>query len=314
MDLDDKLKTCEVDELPFFHKLHKHEVFISNCFYYGYEYRARAFLPEHHYFCDHIKPITDLMFLLECTRQAETYIVHKYEHQIIGTKFILNEWSCEFKEDFTPTISLQHRDVTLKITTCNARRVKEKLFSQEYKINAFLNGICIATICMSVKYITNNTYRKIRKNISKSFKNRSKLFFDYVLNVPPKYIYRRNYDNVVVRAPKFEGDKVTSILTVNMSNTAYFDHVQDHFPAMVLMEAGKQNCQLLLSRFYLLKTPVLTAMKSIFFLYSELDRDLQIISVKAPSKKEDKIMFNVLLKQGGVEIAQMEYVFQLIDI
>lgn len=84
------------------------------------------------------------MFILECARQAETYIVHKYEHQLVDTKFILTEWSCEFSESFAPIVDLQGKDITLKITTDNTRRVRDKLLSQEYKINVVLNDMYIA--------------------------------------------------------------------------------------------------------------------------------------------------------------------------
>ncbi|HBJ6962161.1 TPA: hypothetical protein LC430_004925 [Salmonella enterica subsp. enterica serovar Duisburg] len=113
-----------MDSLRFFHKIHKNEVFLSYCACFNSEYKASAFLSEHHYYCDHIKPITDLMFILECARQAETYIVHKYEHQLVDTKFILTEWSCEFSESFAPIVDLQGKDITLKITTDNPRRTE----------------------------------------------------------------------------------------------------------------------------------------------------------------------------------------------
>lgn len=313
MNLNDKVETYGVDALHFFHKIHKHEAFLSYCICANSEYKASAFLPEHHYFCDHIKPITDLMFILECARQAETYIVHKYERQSVDTKFILTGWSCEFSESFAPVVDLQGQYITLKITTDNTRRVRDKLLSQEYKINVVLNDMYIAMIHMSVKYMTSEAYHKIRNEINNEITTREQLFFDQTLNVPPKYVFRKAGENVVIRMPKFKGDKVTSILTVNMNNTAYFDHVQDHYPAMILMEAGKQNCQLWISRFSSEKTPVLSAMKSKFFLYAEFDKEVQIIAVKVPCKQENKIMFNVLLKQGGVNIAEMAYSFKMFD-
>lgn len=314
MNLDGIVKTYKMDELLFLHKTHKNEAFLSSCVCLNSEYKARAFLPEHHYFCDHVKPITDLMFILECARQTETYIVHKYEHQSIDTKFILTGWSCEFSEGFTPIVNLQGQSITLKVTTDNSRRVKDKLISQDYKINVVLHDIWIATIYMSVKYVTPEAYHKIRNKTNDNIITREPLIFDQALNVSPKYVYRRDGDNIVIRMPEFEGDKVTSTLTVNMSNAAYFDHVQDHYPAMVLMEAGKQNCQLLVSGCNSRKTPVLIEMKSDFILYAELDREVQIISMKVPCKREDKIMFNVLLRQRGMNIARMAYSFKMSDI
>lgn len=314
MNLDDNFELHTMDVLPFIHKVHKHEMFLSNCIRSNSEYNVRAFLTEHHYFSDHVKPITDLMFILECARQAETYIVHKYEHQSIDTKFILTEWSCEFSENFLPLIDMLGQCINLRITTDRSRRARDKLISQEYKVNVTLNDLCIAKISMSVKYMTSEAYYKIRNQINNKINLRRRIIFDKALNIHPKYVYRRDSNNVVVRVPEFESNKVTSALTVNMNNTAYFDHAQDHYPAMVLMEAGKQNCQLLVSNFNSRKIPVLTAMKSRFLHYAEFDKEVQIISVKIPSEIENTIKFNVFLRQEGVDIAEMAYSFKIFDI
>lgn len=72
------------------HKNEHNEVFLSFCNQSNAsEYIAHALLHEHHYYNDHIRPLTDLMNLLECARQAETYIVHKFEKQPLDTRFIL---------------------------------------------------------------------------------------------------------------------------------------------------------------------------------------------------------------------------------
>ncbi|WP_311791261.1 MULTISPECIES: AfsA-related hotdog domain-containing protein [Pantoea] len=314
MELGEKVKRNLMGEFPFTHKIHKNESFLSGCVCFDSEYRAMAFLPEHHYFCDHVKPITDLMFLLECARQAETYIVHRYEHQPFDTKFILAEWSCEFLEDFIPTVNLQGKNIAFNVITDNSRRVRHKLISQEYKANAFLNDNYMAVVHMLVKYMSAEAYYKMRSKGNNQTIKIEPFVFEQAVNVLPEYVYRRCYDNVVVKFPKFESNKVTSTLTVNMNNTAYFDHAQDHYPAMVLMEAGKQNCQLFISRFSSNKTPILTAMKSRFFSYAEFNKEVQIISEKIGCNQKNKTIFNVLLKQGGVSIAEMAYSFQMVDI
>ncbi|HAT1685210.1 TPA: hypothetical protein I8Y21_006047 [Klebsiella oxytoca] len=254
------------------------------------------------------------MFILECARQAETYIVHKYECQSVDTKFILTGWSCEFSRNFTPTVSLQSKSIFLRITTNNTLRVKDRLLSQIYRVKVSLDNIHMATVYMSVKYMSDEAYHKVRAKVNNSIINQKTYFSDQTMNVFPEYVYRRNSNNVVVRSPEFEGEKVTSLLTVNMSNTAYFDHAQDHYPAMVLMEAGKQNCQLWISKFKSIKIPVLIEMQSSFSRYAEFDNDVQIISEKISSMQENKVIFNVLLKQKGVNIANMVYSFKMFDI
>ncbi|MCV5881456.1 phosphopantetheine-binding protein [Escherichia coli] len=274
---------------------------------------AHALLHEHHYYNDHTRPLTDLMNLLECARQAETYVVHKYEKQPLDTRFILTEWACNFTANFIPTTDLLNRYVSLKIVTSNTRRVKERLLSQSYNIDVYQDHLHIANVYMSVKYMTDNAYCIVRKEKIKSYSSKAIVDFDEATRIIPERVFRRGENNVVVNMPVFNENRIISKLAVNMDNTAYFDHAQDHYPAMVLMEAGKQNCQLWIYKFEVGIFPVLIEMKSKFFHYAELDKDVEIISVKVSDVSENTMIFNVHLRQGGVDIAEMQYSFKVID-
>lgn len=297
------------------HKNERNEVFLSSCTpFNSTQYSAHALLHQHHYYSDHVRPLTDLMSLLECARQAETYIVHKYEQQPLDTRFILTGWVCNFTEDFIPATDLLNSVVRLKIVTRNARRVKERLLSQSYDIDVYQGHIHMANIYMSVKYMTESAYCIVRKGNLKCGTSRSIMVFDGSTKIAPERVFRRNKNNVVVDAPVFNENQIISKLAVNISNTAYFDHAQDHYPAMVLMEAGKQNCQLWIYKFKAGVFPVLIEMKSKFFLYADLDKDVEIISVNASSVSDNTMIFNVHLRQGRVDIAEMQYSFKVIDV
>ncbi|EMX8371638.1 hypothetical protein AAHR73_003658 [Yersinia enterocolitica] len=296
------------------HKRRKNEVFLSSCHSFNSkEFIAHALLHEHDYYNDHTRPLTDLMKLLECARQAETYIVHKYEQQPLDTRFILTEWACNFTEDFIPTIDLLNCSVILKIVTSNTRRVKGRLLSQSYDINVYQGHIPIANVYISVKYMTDSAYSIVRKEKIKCFATKSIMVFDTATRVMPERVYRKLKDNVVVDAPVFNENRITSKLAVNFGNEAYFDHAQDHYPAMLLMEAGKQNCQLWIYNSEAGVFPVLIDMKSNFFIFAELDKDIEIISVKVPDFSKNIMIFNVHMRQGGVDIAEMQYSFNVID-
>lgn len=309
----------EVNEELLFdqHLLHKNEqneIFLSFCTSSNStEYIANALLHEHHYYNDHTRPLTDLMNLLECARQAETYIVHKYEKQPLDTRFILTEWTCNFTANFNPTTDLLNHSVSLKISTSNTRRVKDKLLAQSYDIDVYQSYTHIAKVYMSVKYMTDNAYCVVRKEKIKGYSSKLIVDFDKATRIIPERVFRRGENNVVVNMPVFNENTIISKLAVNMDNTAYFDHAQDHYPAMVLMEAGKQNCQLWIYKFEVDIFPVLIEMKSKFFHYAELDKDVEIISVKVSDVSNNTMKFNVNLRQGGVVIAEMQYSFEVID-
>lgn len=298
-------------ERDLLHKNGQNEVFLLCCESFGFdEYRAHALLHEHHYYHDHSGSLTDLMLLLECARQAETYIVHKYEKQPLGTRFILSEWACEFTENFLPIIDLLNETINLKIVANNSRRIKKRLLSQSYEIDIYLGNEHLANVYMSVKYMTNDAYCIARKD--KLIYHPVTLDLRYYKNdIIPERIFRRRESNVVISSAIFNENMITSILAVDMDNTAYFDHVQDHYPAMLLMEAGKQNCQIWIYNYYAGVFPILIEMKSKFFLYAELDKDVDVVSVKISSVSNRIIAFNVRLSQEGVDIAEMEYSFKV---
>lgn len=254
------------------------------------------------------------MNLLECARQAETYIVHKYEKQPLDTRFILTEWACNFTANVIPTTDLLNLSVSLKIVTSKTQRVKERLLSQSYDIDVFQDQIHIASVYMSVKYMTYNAYCIVRKGKLRCSLSKSIMDLDTTTKVLPERVFRREKNNIVVNTPIFNENRITSKLSVNMANAAYFDHVQDHYPAMVLMEAGKQNCQLWINKFQAGVFPILIDMKSKFFLYAELDKDIEIISVKKTTVPDNTMIFNVNLRQGGADIAEMQYSFKAFDL
>ncbi|MDH1089261.1 AfsA-related hotdog domain-containing protein [Pantoea brenneri] len=309
-----EVKEVALLEQHLLHKNEKKEVFLSSCNFLGAkEYSANALLHDHHYYRDHTNTLTDLMNLLECARQAETYIVHKYEQQPLDTRFILTEWSCNFTENFIPTTCLLNCSVILRIDTNNSQLVKERLLSQSYDIKIYQEQLHIANVHMSVKYMTGNAYFVMREEKIKVNSIKSVVDLDNELQVSPESVFRREKKNVVISTPVFSENRVVSKLAVNRCNTAYFDHIQDHYPAMVLMEAGKQNCQLWINKFQTGSFPVLIEMKSKFFIYAELDKEVKVISFKRSVISDKKIIFDVNLQQGELDIAEMQYVFEVFN-
>ncbi|WP_312760164.1 AfsA-related hotdog domain-containing protein [Pantoea brenneri] len=296
------------------HKNEEKEVFLTFCNSFdAKEYSAHALFHEHHYYNDHTGPLTDLMHLLECARQAETYIVHKYEHQPLGTRFILTEWSCNFKENYIPTTFLLNSSVVLNVVTSNKRLTKGKLLSQLYDIKIYKEKLHIANVHMSVRYMTDEAYFIVRKGKIKNHSTKLVMLYEEDLKISPESIFRRGKDNVVIYAPVYTKNGVVSKLAVNRGNTAYFDHIQDHYPAMVLMEAGKQNCQLWINKFQAGSFPVLIEMKSKFFIYAELDKDVKVISFKRSGTSDKKVIFDVNLQQGELDVAEMQYTFEVFN-
>lgn len=299
----------EID-VALLHKKNKSESFLLSCIKDSENsFSARAMMQEYHYFSDHTATMSDLMYLLECARQAETYIVHQYNKQPLDIHFILSDWSGQFTSDFLPLREFSSQEIKFRVFLKSSQFIKNRLISQDYHFE-FYDETIYAEFKMSVKYMTDAAYEVIRK---KSIKEDTSNFFfnatEKLSSIIPESIFRKDKHNVVIRTEQCNENHCISFICVDRNNTAYFDHEQDHYPAMVLMEAGKQNCQYWIYRNTENFIPVMVYMKSNFFKYAELESAIKIISSVSLNAGDNCFEFNVSLQQKEMKLAEMKYVF-----
>ncbi|MGK2889434.1 MAG: hypothetical protein ACSLEN_10935 [Candidatus Malihini olakiniferum] len=132
-----------------------------------------------------------------------------------------------------------NHSVILKKVTSNTRRVKIRLLSQSYDIEVYQDHIHIAHVYILLKYMKENAYYIVRKEKFKYYSSKSIVDFDKATRIIPERVLHMEKDNVIVNSPVFNKKRITSKVSVNIGNTAYFDYTQDHYPEMVLIEAGK---------------------------------------------------------------------------
>lgn len=298
----------EID-IALLHKLNRSESFLYKCEKDSDKgYTAQAITSKHHYYSDHTKTLSDLMYLLECARQAETYIVHRYAGQALDTHFILSNWSCTFSQEFCPLRDFTDTIISFNVFTGTANWVRNRLLSQDYRMEFTDNGVIYACVHMSVKYMTKHAYNHIRKRTENSIMWNS--IADAMNdNILPEAVFRKDEANTVIKNVQCNTLQCTSSLSVDKNNTAYFDHQQDHYPAMLLMEAGKQNCQYWFYENLKEKTPVLVNMESRFFKYAEMDSEVKIHSTYFHNLRGVNYEFKVSLIQNENELAQMIFHF-----
>lgn len=303
-------------DINLLHKKNVNECFLKTCnFTKPDAFFASALSPEHHYYDDHICSITDLIYLLECGRQAETYIVHAYYGQPLDTHFILSEWGISYLDSFKPVIPLCNKEINLIVNTTNTRKAHDTLFSQDYHIIYHFDGCHIASAFMKVKYMRKDAYQRIRSQ------GRSELIFSNMIDryavdkerqrVPAINIWRNNQKNSIINFPKGDWDKHTFFIASCFNNPAYFDHTQDHYPAMVLMEAGKQACQVHMYKNGERGFPIVTKTFGQFSAYAEFNSDVKITVDNTVTEPSTNKSFSVYFYQNEKEISNMKMSFSI---
>ncbi|MGY0020185.1 AfsA-related hotdog domain-containing protein [Streptomyces sp. cg35] len=91
----------------------------------------------------------------------------------------------------------------------------------------------------------------------------------------PRSVARTLATNVAIGEAHAEGDLLSALLAPDLSNASLFDHDYDHFPAMVLIEAGRQ---LAIAGTYQPATQAVTAVRATFEHFAELDRETSVVA------------------------------------
>lgn len=209
---------------------------------------------------NHVDPI----YLLECARQLETIISHKYFNVETSTKFILKSWSLHYKK----TLTKQAKYLKAEVTTKNPinKKAKENTFC--ITIKSFSNTVCKVSI--SVSYLKDSTYHLIRSKC-KAHKECNKTHPEKnILATDVGYTFQ---ENVCLAEFHKESHKAFSEVHIPESNITYNDHTQDHITGINITEAAKQTCYCYLKKSknadigeFMLKT-----IKGDFIAYSEND-------------------------------------------
>lgn len=275
------------------HRIHDSEVFLSKCVLISENsFSALANIPNYHeYYLDHLNNQFDPLFLLECARQAETYIAHTYYDVPLSNKFILNNWSLKCTDDFKTNPANYNCYLNLKIFAYDSKKLKNQLYQQKYKIDVFNQDSFIASIYIAVTYVTDSSYKRIRGNCQEKISKFNSMKSQERCNIiNPKLISRSLYKNVVISEPLIQ-QELCVLLHVDFNNISYFDHPQDHYPAMLLLEAGRQ-----LSLLYLnitkrnIPSIIFKSFESTHFAYVEFDSEV-FITINNPQKNEFEIQF-----------------------
>jgi hypothetical protein len=288
----------------FTHKKNESEIFIKNASRISdNHFQADFRLVEDHHFYSDFLPCFDRinpLFLLECARQAETYLSHAEFGIALDNKFLLDSWSMiDYSSNQENKGSLK-ADIYTKYPSIN------KTNKNEFDIIFKLNGTVIGAVKIDVRYITSHCYQLIRNMPDNTIPA------GVVLPLSPECVCYTKQDNVILADLNDNGPYVNAIINLSKNNKSLDDHEQDHITGMNLTEAAKQLSYSYLSTCIKEKSEVflLVFLEGNFFSYVEKDIAAVVVLKKVELQKNiysfdvdvtqnEKILATISLKLRG---------------
>ena len=216
-------------------------------------FAAAAQLPTSHvYYGDHTGPAdaVDSVLLMECCRQAATYLAHHELGVARDSAFMVSEWSLDLTAGAGPDTApgagpagARHPGRLSIGTTVAERRARSGVVrSARFLMRLHLDGRFLGTADISAKYIPAEEAAIVRSYRRKTVPPLSTSLAATPAGtpVPAASVGRRTLENVALYDAGDDAGAVSARVAVPSSHATHFDHPQDHYTAMTLMEAARQ--------------------------------------------------------------------------
>ncbi|MEV1026838.1 AfsA-related hotdog domain-containing protein [Streptomyces sp. NPDC050264] len=268
-----------------------HRWAVSEVFLTDYEdltadkYLAAAQLPPaHYYFGDHTGPgadAPDSMLLLECCRQAATCIAHRGLGIARDSAFHVTDWTLDLTGAAPPAHDRPRElNITAAVTRSRVRSgtVRAARYVLELSQGGTVLGRCDISACYSPSEeaeIVRRYHRKSTPPLSGSLPT-----LPPGTPVSPADVARRDPTNVALADARHVAGGVAAVIAVPSGHRTHFDHPQDHYTAMILMEAARQAALLAAG-----SGVRITGYRSRFARFAELDAPVRVSAVRRTSNE-----------------------------
>lgn len=177
------------------------------------------------------------MLLLECCRQAETYIAHQIFGLDEDSKFVLKNWGFSvIKESYKSINAYHYNSLDIHVTSKKSSKIDKKLRSNQYEFHITIGELIIAESKFNVLYVDSSSYSKLRGQIA------TETYDPGSVRLRPQLVgYMSSYNSILSKFEKLK-NKYRALINVNLSNITFNDHYQDHITGMNIVEASKQIC------------------------------------------------------------------------
>lgn len=256
------------------------------------------------YYLDHPRTHwADLLKLAEACRQAALSVTHRFEGLSQDIAFFINSLQVRVSDVHALLDVGQELMITTLIEQMRLRgngSPKQISYSQLGPIGS---GDAAMRSTMTVQGVSKDRYRELRAyqrdgsappttaDLRAAVRRRDGLS-------APATVGRTQTVNVVLADLRVDGEHASATLAPDFTNSSLFDHDYDHFPAMVLLEAGRQ---LALAGTHDPAHWIATGVRAEFPQFAELDRTTTI-TARRHERRTD-----VVCSQDDVTVTRMSF-------
>ncbi|GAB1643579.1 AfsA-related hotdog domain-containing protein [Krasilnikovia sp. MM14-A1259] len=203
-----------------------------------------AMLPTAHaYYGDHTGPggLVDSMAVMECARQAATYLAHEGLGVPLDSAFLVASWGLRLTGEAWPYLGSRPGRLSIEATVDRTVR-RGVVRGAEFEMRLWLDGRALATVDIDARYTPAAEAELVRRYRRAS----APPFSDSLPAVPPgrpvapAAVHRSDPANVVLFDVATAEDRTTARIGTRPTHRGFYDHPQDHYTAMILMEAARQ--------------------------------------------------------------------------
>ncbi|MGH3860533.1 AfsA-related hotdog domain-containing protein [Actinokineospora sp.] len=199
------------------------------------------------YYLDHpARHRLDLLLMTEACRQAALSAAHKFEGLPLGVAVFFN--SIDVRISNVSELLKSARELTITTTMQQMKLRNDGSPKQiEYSQVAVLAGSDTPVVRskMAVQGVSKGRYSDLRayQRNGSAAPSTAGMRTDFRRHrdlTAPERVGRTQIANVVLAGLRIDDGGATAMLDADLSNASLFDHDYDHYPAMVLIEAGRQ--------------------------------------------------------------------------
>ncbi|WP_165956026.1 AfsA-related hotdog domain-containing protein [Streptomyces hainanensis] len=263
-------------------------------------YTAFAQLPPvHHYFTDQVLPqdTPDSILIMECCRQAATFIAHRGLSVPRDSAFHVTDWSLELTGRSRPAGTGRPGELTMLVTVVPSQVRGGVVRAARFVLELLVDGRPAGRCDVSARYSPAAEAEIVRRYHRRTAPPWSSALPPAPAGVPVPAgdVGRRDRANVVLADVRRLFRGVAARIAPPLDHGTHFDHPQDHYPAMILLEAARQAAVLARS-----PGARVTGYRSRFLRFAELDAPVRV----AAAPRDDREVA-VRFRQGGTLVSEI---------
>lgn len=289
------------------HKLAIEETFVTGVQEVpgGEAYIALAQLPRaNRLYNDTLQPYYDLLLVAEVARQGVMVVLHECVGVPFDSHFVTARLDVALKELEPNRVAPLPTEMAITVGFSSRRTRRDGTLRRiEGAARCHIAGIHSATFEGCLLFAPRRTYASLRDGADSSGDSRPRT---RLAPADPREVGRSNPRNVVVTSPEPHDGGFRAYVTADRQDAVFFDHPQDHYPGMLLLEAARQTA--VASASQVTGEPggrlVPRRCTAGFSSFAELDEPLECLA-DVGARSGDEIPVGIAVEQGGDRVSSL---------